>query len=307
MSKRHSQIFSLQLANHDMSFGPRPKRSKIVRILRWIALTPAIVAFILPSFKIGKQVQRSPAFSIPDVVPRDSVFTIPADPSISAIRVAGRPLPVVKSKDVLLARASSAPEIDLEMVFRGPERAWDPKSMLPKLEHPTFDVYSKQIRTEEPAIIETPGKDSAPAPAPPESELALVTRTDGEVNASCWEKPKFEIQREVRKVAANVWTPRYASLTASAPGDVVLASATDGSKERSAVIYHGGGLYSVYRNVKDFKVRKGDKVEGGQMIAVAFAGSIKQPQKLSWGIYFAGSEITPESFLQTSKQLCDLE
>jgi hypothetical protein len=304
MSKRHSQIFSLQLANHDMSFGPREKPPKIIRILRWIALTPAVVAFILPSFKIGKQVQRNPSFSIPDSVPRDSVFTIPADPSISAIRLAGRPLPLIKSKDLLLARATSAPSLDLEMVFRGPQHPWDPKSMLPKLEHPTFDVYSKMIRTEDPTPAEAKAEAKVEAEPISSTELALMTRTDGEVAAACWEKPKFEIQRETKKIKPNVWTPRYASLTATAPGEVVDVGNESG-RVKSAIVYHGGGLYSIYRNVKDLKVRKGDKVEGGQMIATAFAGSLKQPQHLDWAIVFGGSEITPESFLRTSTQLCD--
>ncbi|MES2856551.1 MAG: peptidoglycan DD-metalloendopeptidase family protein, partial [Bdellovibrionota bacterium] len=67
----------------------------------------------------------------------------------------------------------------------------------------------------------------------------------------------------------------------------------------------GGGLYSVYRNVKDFKVRKGEKVQGGQLIATANAGSQKQPVGLDWGVYLSGNEINPEKFLQTSTQLCD--
>ncbi|MES2854214.1 MAG: hypothetical protein V4692_00045, partial [Bdellovibrionota bacterium] len=215
MSKRHSQIFSLQLANHDMSFGPRQKPPKIIRILRWIALTPAIVCFIYPSFKIGKQVQRNPAFSIPDVVEKHSVFTIPADPSISTIRLSGRPLPQVKSKALLLAHATAEPSLNLEMVYRGPERPWDPKSLIPKLEHPTFDVFSKSIRTEtsaDQALTEVSARGS---------ELKVMNRHDGEVAAGCWAKPKFDILHEVRKYRANVWTPRYASLTATAPGEVM--------------------------------------------------------------------------------------
>ncbi|HVK60013.1 MAG TPA: M23 family metallopeptidase [Bdellovibrionales bacterium] len=299
MSKRHSQIFSLQLANHDDSFGPRPKPPTFIRVLRWIALTPAVVCFILPSFRIGKQVQRAPAFAIPDVVQQHSVFTIPADPSISTIRLSGRMLPVVKSKGLLLAHASAAPSLDLEMVYRGPDHPWDPKSLLPKLEHPTFDVFSKSIRTEANTAA------AAAESTVPEAELKVMNRTDGEAQALCWKKPKFEIINEIRKVRPNIWTPRYASLTATAAGEVVQTGGTEAARDKFAIVYHGGGLYSIYRNIKDFKVRKGDQVKAEQLIATAHAGSMRQPASLSWGVVLAGSEISPESFLQTSTQLCD--
>lgn len=298
--KRHSQIFSLQLANHDDSFGPRAKPPKAIRILRWIALTPAVALFILPSFKIGRQVQREPQFAIPDIVEQHSVFTIPTDPQLFTISLSGRPLPQVASKNLLLAVASSSPVLDLELVYRGPDRPFNPKSLLPKLEHPTFSVFSKTIRTQTQAQT----LDSAEIPA---QEKEILTRTDGQANAACWIKPAFEIQRMTGKIRPNVWTPRYASLTATAPGEVVQAGGGNEAQAKAAVIYHGGGLYSVYRNVKEMKVRKGDRIQAGQLIALAHAGSLKQPNHLSWGIYLSGSEINPENFLQTSSQLCDLK
>lgn len=310
MSKfKTNKIFALQTASYDYGFGPRQKMTRFQKIVRGILVTPGVLLFLLPSFKIGLGLQRPPAFEVPDKVTKGSVFTVPVDPTLQTIMLEGKSLPEIKgSKPALLAVAKTEPSMDLVLIYKGPERKFSPKNLLPKLEHPTFEVFAKQIAVEAPPTEPEPQpgkkkKESTP-PTVYEPDPALMSRTDGAAQAACWSEPKTNVlpqkpNRDYRRLPV-----QYANLTAMAPGEVVKIDSLKGGA-KNVVVYHGGGLFSRYLELRETLVRKGEKVQGGQELGMLSLGTWRTPIKPRWDIYLGTTELNPQNFLALSTQLCD--
>ncbi|MES2963527.1 MAG: M23 family metallopeptidase [Bdellovibrionota bacterium] len=302
-----TRMFAVQAENFDGFYGPRTKLTRFQKIVRGILITPGVLLFLLPSFKLGLQHQRPPAFEVPDKVTKGSVFTVPIDESLEAITLAGETLPAIKGpKRALLAVAKSEPVMDLVLIYKHPERKWNAERLKPKFEHPTFEVYSKQIIVEPaPPPPELP-KTKKPTTPPTKHELdaAVMARHDGLAQASCWSEPKTNVlpqkgTRDWRKLPV-----QYANLTAMAPGEVVKVEALKGGS-KNIVVYHGGGLFTRYLELRDSLVRKGDKVLAGQEVGMLSLGTWKTPIKPRWDIFLGTTELNPPDFLSLSTQLCD--
>lgn len=302
-------MFALQVANHDSYWGgPKQAPTKIQRAIKIAIIAPAVLLFIMPSFKIGRAVYRTPAFTLPDSVKQGSVFTVPADSDVTSVQLEGRSLPELKSKQPMyLVAASSVPQLDLVLNYKAPERKLSLKSLLPHFDHPSYDFFTKQIRIDPPTQDDSTGiagEDRASSHVLPAIDTKTFSRSDGLVTASCWKEPSLEplpapIVRRGRHAPA-----RSATLTAAGPGEVTQVSAP-ALGEKTVVVYHGGGLYSRYYGVKDAKVRKGDRVAPGQAIATADAGTWRRPASAHWDLYLGQTEINRSSFLALSSRLCD--
>ncbi|MEK7357607.1 MAG: M23 family metallopeptidase [Bdellovibrionota bacterium] len=303
-----NRIFALQAASYDGLYGPREKLTWFQKIVRLVLIAPGVALFILPSFKLGLQHERTPSFEVPDKVTKGSVFTVPIDPALEAITIEGQTLPLIKGpKPILLAVAKSEPDMDLVLIYKGPERKWNPKMMIPKFEHPSFEVYAKQILVEpapaEPEPTVKKKKESSPLTAY-EPDPTLMSRKDGPAQAMCWSEPKTNV---LPQKATRDWRHlpvQFANLTSMGPGEVVKVEALKGGG-KNLVIYHGGGLYSRYLELKETLVRKGDKILSGQELGMLSLGTWKTPIKPRWDIYLGTTEINPSNFLSLSTQLCD--
>ena len=304
-------MFALQVSNHDSYWGgPKQAPTRLQRLIKIAIVTPAFILFIVPSFKIGKAVYRTPSFSIPDSVKQGSVFTVPGDDDVTSVQLEGRSLPELKSKQPMyLVAASAVPSFDLVLNYKAPERKLSLKSLIPHFDHPSFDVYTKQIKieaTSQDSTTEISGETVAPKiAATPAIDSKTFSRTDGLVAASCWKEPSLEtLPPPVTSRHGRHAPPRTATLSGAGNGEVEQVSAPT-LGEKTLVIYHGGGLYSRYYGVRDSKVRKGDRVTAGQLIATADAGTIRRPASARWDLYLGQTEINRANFLALSSRLCD--
>lgn len=306
-----TKMFALQVSTHDSMWGgPKQERTTAQKIVRVLILIPAVLVFLLPSFRIGRAIYRKPSFALPDSVKQGTVFTVPADDDVTSIQLSGRDLPELKSKEPMyLVAASSAPELDLVLNYRPAAKKLSLKSLLPHLEHPEYDVFAKQIKIDPPeadggSMIVGEELSSKAAPVTPAVEPSTFTRTDGLVNASCWKEPTLDelpapLIRTTRRPP-----PRQAALTAAGAGEVVQVSAPE-KGEKTVIVYHGGGLYTRYYGVRDVRVRRGDHVSAGQQIAQTEAGNWKKPATARWDLFMNQTELNRSSFLALSSQLCD--
>jgi murein DD-endopeptidase MepM/ murein hydrolase activator NlpD len=76
----------------------------------------------------------------------------------------------------------------------------------------------------------------------------------------------------------------------------------------SVCLDHGGGLFSKYAHLSEFKVRTGDPVRRGQVIALSGnSGGQKSPPHLHLDIIINGTHVDPQSFIRTAQQLLEVE
>jgi len=94
-----------------------------------------------------------------------------------------------------------------------------------------------------------------------------------------------------------VWDP----VVASFPGVVRVARAY-GGYGRVVVIRHYNGLETFYAHLHRFKVKEGDKVEGGQIIGLGGSSGHSTGSHLHYEIRFKGSPINPCSFISFQDQ-----
>lgn len=301
-------MFALQVSGHDSSWGgPKEPSSKLKRAIQIAILLPGVALFLMPSFKLGRPTMRAPHFSLPDSMKQGSVITVPADADVSSVKLEGHSLPEVKSKPpMFLVAASSVPQLDLVLNYKAPEKKISLKSLLPRFEHPVYDVFNKQIKID-PAESETSTDivgETRAAPSTPAIGTDAFTRTDGLVAASCWKQPALEDLPPPPARPGRRPPPKQAALTAAGPGEVIqVTSPVQG--ERTVLIYHGGGLYSRYYGVRDSKMHKGDRVSAGQAIATTEAGNWKKPATARWDLFLNRTELNRSSFLALSQQLCE--
>ena len=301
MSKyRTTRIFALQAANHDYSFGPKEKMTRFQKIVRAILIAPAVVLFLMPSFRLGIQQHKAPAFTVPDKVKLGTVFTVPVDASLQSIQVEGQALPQIKAHSpTLLAAARSMPFLDLVLIYKGPAKHLSLKSLLPNFEHPKFDVYSKRIVVEAAAAAEATDPDDVFV----KPDASGLNRADGVAQVSCWSTPKTELLPEKPSRKPHHLPIRFATLTAAGSGEVVKIDSNPIGK--NLTVYHGGGLYTRYFELKEAHVKKGDRIEAGQDIGMISVGTWRHPIKGKWDIHLGATDINLPSFLALSAELCD--
>ena len=316
---RTTKILALQVSNHDSYWGgPKEAPSKMKRLIKIAILLPAFALFIMPSFKIGRAVFRTPTFVIPDSIKQGSVFTVPADDEVSSIQLEGKSVPelkpISKSKTkptLYLVAASGVPQLDLVLNYKAADKHLSLKMLLPHFEHPSYDVFNKQIKIEPPeandstvATADGEPKARAAVIAPLASDLKAFDRTDGLIAASCWKEPSLDAQPVVVAKHGYKSPPRSATLSAAGNGEVVqILNPAPG--EKALVVYHGGGLYSRYFGLKETKFRKGDRITAGQSIGSADAGTWKKPANAHWDLYLNQTELNRAGFLALSTQLCE--
>lgn len=310
-----NRIFALQAADIDTAWGPRKKMTRFQLILKLILLLPAIFVLVSPSFKIGRGIAKDPGFPIPDRVESGSVIILPVPPEVpaDAVQLEGRPMTHVKESQALLAPTGQKGALDITVLFSGTPEKWTWRKLIPKYEHPTFAMFAKRITVEGSTESGTTESASTAPPAelppalPPLKNPKVIEREDGEANASCWQQPKFELVDDKMGARRNRWTPRVATLTSTAPGEVVVSGQlVEGDREKEVLVYHGGGLYSVYLGLKETNVRKGDKIKGGDTVGIAFAGNKASPIHAKWGAYLRENEVDLNDFMKASAKLCTL-
>ena len=322
MSKyRTTRLFALQVANHDTYWsGPLrdPEKNRLRTFLKFLIILPAILLFLMPSFKIGRLVFRAPTFTIPNSAKQGSVFTLPVEDDFESVKLEGHSLPEIKSKTPMYLAAvnTASPIMDLVLTYKAPSTELTLKSLIPKFDHPTYSVYATQIKVEHPTAAEDAqaiAKEHARAKEDPARQVnsipvdpKIYSRTDGTISATCWQAPVLEEIPQLGIRQGRRPGPRMATLSAAGSGEVVQIGITNGTgSEKSVILYHGGGVYTRYHGVKDYRVRRGDRVQAGQAIAVVEAGNAKKPATPRWDLHMGDTELNRESFLALSSQLCD--
>ena len=277
------------------------------RLIKIALILPAIALFLMPSFKLGRATYRAPLFTLPDSMKQGTLITVPADSEITSIQLEGRSLPELKSKQpMFIVAASQVPMLDLVLNYKAPEKKLSLHALIPHFDHPVYDVFNKQIKIDPPEaqVGPTINGEERVAPSMAAIDPKTFTRTDGLVAASCWKQPSLEELPVSLIRTGRRPPPRMASLSAAGPGEVSqVTSPVQG--EKTILVYHGGGLYSRYYGIRDTKVRKGDRITAGQLIATTEAGNWKKPATARWDVFMNQTELNRPSFLALSSQLCE--
>lgn len=274
-------------------------------------LLPALIAWMFPSFRLGRPDFLKPDIQLPDSLEVGELFTVPADENENMVPlVSGRPLGYVDGKTPLYVGAAVKPfnfEISFELLKEDPYSKL--KGFIPRLEHPTFPVLVKRVKVHETKAIESAEKPArqeiTPPPIGPEEQSAY-DRYDGKMRLRCWRQPAVE------PLAVDPLRPRrnqrLGKLTSAGPGEVVYSSPKSES-EKTVVIYHGGGLYTRYWGFKELRLPKDGRVTTGQTIGHVPLAPPRQPTPVYWQAIMNGAggpgEINRENLLDLSSRLCD--
>lgn len=94
------------------------------------------------------------------------------------------------------------------------------------------------------------------------------------------------------------------SIRSIGPGKVVFAEhmVVPGN---TLVIDHGGGFFSRFMHLSDFKVKVNQQVENQQVVAVTGATGRVEAPHLHWEVVWKGNHANPNLFLQALEQICD--
>lgn len=294
---KDSRIFSIQLSDHDTLFAPHRREKRRWRwLINTLVLSPAIALFLIPSFRLTRMVQEKSPFELADSLRPGDLVVLPVDDRIDQPTFAGRLMSETESDPGLYFAAvpSAGSNLVIGMTIRREEKNILQKLKEPSLEHPRLSHVSRKIAVatpEEPVLFK-----------PSAEELAVYSRTDGDAKLSCWKEPVQRIlENPVIGIRPRGFSPRVASVNAAGPGEVVYITK---SMPRTLVIYHGGGLFSRYTNLADFRLRKGDRVRAGQVIATMAGGTLKNPTAIEWQAIHYGNVINHESLMALSSRLC---
>lgn len=91
------------------------------------------------------------------------------------------------------------------------------------------------------------------------------------------------------------------TVLAAFPG-VVRVARTYGGYGRVVVIRHYNGLETTYAHLHRFKVKEGDKVEGGQLIGLGGSSGHSTGSHLHFEVRFKGIPLNPMSFISFKEQ-----
>lgn len=94
-----------------------------------------------------------------------------------------------------------------------------------------------------------------------------------------------------------VWDP----VVAAFPG-VVRMARSYGGYGRVVVIRHYNGLETVYAHLHRYKVKEGDRVEGGQVVGLGGSSGKSTGSHLHFEVRFKGKPINPLSFISFEEQ-----
>jgi murein DD-endopeptidase MepM/ murein hydrolase activator NlpD len=88
-------------------------------------------------------------------------------------------------------------------------------------------------------------------------------------------------------------------ILAPAPGEVVFTGFLT-VRGNATVVNHGWGVYSAYMHQSQIQVKKGDRVEAGQVIGLVGGTGRVQGPHLHWEIFVGGVQVEPLDWLQRS-------
>jgi hypothetical protein len=94
-----------------------------------------------------------------------------------------------------------------------------------------------------------------------------------------------------------VWDP----VVSAFPG-VVRVARTYGGYGRVVVVRHFNGLETIYAHLHRFKVKEGDRVEGGQVVGLGGSSGHSTGSHLHFEVRFKGKPINPLSFISFDDQ-----
>jgi hypothetical protein len=338
-----TRLFSVQLADHDHYFAPKQKRRRRMQWLALIKYSPAFFCFLFPSYHLGVAVFKDPGVKIPESLIRGDAFTLPGDDEDLVPIMNGRKMMFIDGKNpIYLAVTPKGPNLEISYDFLDTDERSRLKALVPKPKHPTYPLFVKQVRVLEtpvalaavigtqapvslvsppqalPSLASTLAFEVRPAPSLTETELNELARKDGKARLRCWKEP------HVDPLAVDLIKRRrlhMGSIQTAGQGEVVLVTPLDGPSgpEFSLLIYHGGGLFTRYWNLVELRVRKGTKVNTGQIIGnVALAqplnlrkGKQERLTPATWAPVMGGANglapaiVNAQSLLAVSSQLCD--
>lgn len=134
-----------------------------------------------------------------------------------------------------------------------------------------------------------PVEPARPAPVEPPKPAAAASKLQPPVTGAVL-KPWTKGRSEWIEIAANPGTP----VKAAADGTVAIIS-QDTDQKTIVVIRHANNLLTVYVNIDDIAVQKGDKIARGQQIAKVAEGT---PSKLHFELREGIESIDPTPFLK---------
>jgi hypothetical protein len=346
MSKfRSNRLFALQVSEHDTYFAPREKPSGWRRKIPMVAGLCGVLLAAQPSFQLARHKLTPPQFNLVDKLWVGDLVTVPASDDVLSVTLSGRPLNTIEKPRktyIGVVGTQNQESARLDLIYAKREEGSRFKHFLrkvfvPNTEHPTVPFFTKKLKVESkssPALAKADlGADRKPASRaelgasiPETSEKTndrikkVFNRTDGTMNASCWAKPNTVLTDQSILIRRNGGKPkptRLAQVLAASSGDVIFSGQV-GNSTRSLVLYHGGGLYSQYDDLKESPYRIGERVRSGKPLGLILpeTPTPRQPANaqsaVKWKILLSGPgtepmEINPESFLKLSSQLCDLK
>jgi hypothetical protein len=292
----------MQLQDHDSLFGPRRPWKKLGQLLTWLPFIPALIVWSIPSFQIGTTIFRKPQFEIPVKLSARGLFTLPAAEDMLFPQAAGHAMTLIeKPEPMYLGVAADAGMTEISFVYRE-ARHLSLKTFLPRFDHPHTAIFVQQVPVE--AAEQKPAR--AIASADMSKEQSLFRRSDGFSNLACWSEPQMAPYVDLKPmmtIRVNRNAPKIATMTVAGPGEVTHIGPSANSQQ-TLIVYHGGGLYSRYYDLKDLKVHKGDKVKAGQVVATMLAGTRRDPASIQWDTRLSNREVNLESLLEVSSRLC---
>lgn len=141
--------------------------------------------------------------------------------------------------------------------------------------------------------------------------------SDGPLTNFCWRAPirsivvsKFGSRRTAKQgktyyhggvdLRANSGTPVYAS-----SDGIVTMSQSLIVPGKIVIINHGAGIHSMYMHLSQFKVKTGDFVKGGQLIALSGGTGRAEAPHLHWEVRWKGISLDPLVLQRALEPFCD--
>jgi len=125
---------------------------------------------------------------------------------------------------------------------------------------------------------------------------AFIIPSEGEVVPNFGERRFFNNKPRSSHSGVDISSPFGAPVKASNAGKIVLASDLYFAG-KTVIIDHGLGVFSLYCHFSQFRIKRGDFVQKGDVIGeIGSTGRVTGPH-LHWGIKIQGSRVDPFSLL----------